>query len=589
MENGPELCATAFNRHPANVMSTLIVNPSLEMSLRFKALLETAGHHPVTLADSARDAESHLRQAAADPEGGFNLVLLEAGLPDGDAEGLCRRIKQEPQFQNTAVVVTAGQYDPGVLQTVFLAGASDYVVLSSDLRELRVRIDAALARIRVIRDLRWSERRLRDITATLGEGLFVIDLEARLDFMNAEAERLLGWYEAELRGRDIAACIRARDRRGDLIAAEQCPIRQSALLGIRYRADEDVFWRKDGSPLMVAYGVNPLLEEGRLVGSVTVFHDLTEQRRHETERFLAAKAIEFSPEGIVVTASAPPHAILKINPAFTAITGYTTEEMRGQSAYSLFNWRDDPHFYQHMLEELRSQGEWQGEIWTQRKSGTAYLAWLRIAAIRDANGRMTQYMAIFSDITTRKEAEKRLEYQATHDPLTTLPNRAYFTTQLERATDHARLLGQRVAVLFVDLDRFKPVNDRFGHAVGDRLLCVVAKRLLNCIRSSDIVARLGGDEFVIALTGMKGIAGARRVAEKVLENLARPFLIHDQEILISASVGISLFPDDTGDVAELVHYADQALYRAKENGRNDYRFHRECAFDADDEPAEDGA
>lgn len=556
-------------------MSILIITESSEVRLSLKALLESAGYPELQFAGSAHEAELRLGRCTLGSSTGVpSLVLLERRLPDTDGLALCRRIRGDDVFRDTAVLLLTARRDTSVLQAAFEAGAWDCLLKPFDGGELLARVGAALARAQTTRELRLSEKRLRDITATLGEGLLVIDAEARISFMNAEAEQLLGWREAELAGCDVAALLDPDAGSSHARSPEQCPIRQSVRIGIRYRAEEAVFFRKDGAPVVVAYQVNPLLEEGRLVGAVTVFRDLAEQRRHETDRSLAAKALEFSPEGIVMTESQPPHAILKVNPAFTAITGYTTEEMRGHSAYSLFNWRDDPNFYQKMGEELQVRGEWQGEIWSQRKDGAIYPAWLRIAAIRDALGRATQYMAIFSDITRRKEAEQRLEYLASHDPLTGLPNRAWFNQQLQQLIDHARAMDQRVAVLFVDLDRFKPVNDQFGHAVGDQLLCQVAKRLLGCVRASDGVARLGGDEFVMALSGrLHEIAGIRSVADKVLTALAAPFRIQEQEILISASIGISLFPDDSGAAAELLEYADQALYQAKQDGRNGYQFH----------------
>lgn len=557
-------------------MSILIITELPEIRLSLKALLENAGYPDLHFAGSAQDAELLLSRCAMGSSAGVpGLVLLERRLPDADGLALCRRIRSDNAFRDTAVLLLTARRDTSVLQAAFEAGAWDCLLKPFDGGELLARVGAALTRAQTTRELRLSEKRLRDITATLGEGLLVIDAEARISFMNAEAEQLLGWRETELAGRDVATLLDPDAGSGHAGSPEQCPIRQSVRIGIRYRAEEAVFFHKDGSPVVVAYRVNPLLEEGRLVGSVTVFRDLAEQRRHETDRSLAAKAIEFSPEGIVMTESEPPHAILKVNPAFTAITGYTTEELRGRSSHDLFNWRDDPHFYQQLLEAVLIHGEWRGEIWTQRKDGAIFPGWLRIAAIRDALGRATQYMAIFSDITRRKEAEQRLEYLANHDPLTGLPNRAWFNRQLQQFIDHARTMEQRVAVLFVDLDRFKPVNDQFGHAVGDQLLCQVAKRLLGCIRASDGVARLGGDEFVMALSGIgfHEVAGIRSVADKALAALAAPFRIQEQEILISASIGISLFPDDSGEAAELLEYADQALYRAKQDGRNGYQFH----------------
>jgi diguanylate cyclase (GGDEF)-like protein/PAS domain S-box-containing protein len=286
---------------------------------------------------------------------------------------------------------------------------------------------------------------------------------------------------------------------------------------------------------------------------------------------LAEKVFETTFEGIMVTDA---HlAIESINPAFTKITGYELHEVLGKKPGVLSSGRHDPEYYRKMRLELAENGCWQGEIWNRRKAGEVYPEWLSISTVKNQAGQVTNYVAIFSDITERKASEDHVRHLAHHDALTNLPNRMLLMERLSHALAHAHRHGQRVAVMFLDLDRFKNINDTLGHTAGDQLLKSVAERLSECVREDDTVARLGGDEFVMILEEVSNIQDVAGVAQKLINALERPVMLERQEVFATTSIGISIYPDD-GDSAEiLIKHADTAMYRAKEQGRNNCQFY----------------
>jgi diguanylate cyclase (GGDEF)-like protein/PAS domain S-box-containing protein len=298
-------------------------------------------------------------------------------------------------------------------------------------------------------------------------------------------------------------------------------------------------------------------------------------KRAMDELRLAEKVFHSLGEAIIITDSN--NRILKINPAFTEITGYTEEEVVGQNPKMLKSGRLDEDFYQKMWGTLQEKGNWRGEIWNRRKDGRIYPEWLSISTLRGWKGKVENYVGVFSDITQRKQAEELIRYQAHHDPLTDLPNRTLFRIQLQRALEGAKANGDKLALLFIDLDGFKDVNDKRGHDVGDRLLAETARRLGESMRSSDVIARVGGDEFVAILPELRSIAEAKTVADKIIGLLETPYTIAGESSSISGSIGISVFPDDSETPHMLVTYADKAMYGAKQAGKARSLFYYELA------------
>ncbi|MGM0692331.1 MAG: EAL domain-containing protein [Pseudomonadota bacterium] len=287
---------------------------------------------------------------------------------------------------------------------------------------------------------------------------------------------------------------------------------------------------------------------------------------------LAERVIDSSLEGIIITDAAT--RIEFVNPAFTHMTGYSLEEAAGRTPAMLSSGRHDGDFYRDMWQTLQARGYWRGEIWNRRKSGQLFLELLTITAIHDDQGEVTNYAALFTDITHIRENEEQVRRLAYYDPLTRLPNRRLLEDRLDLAMRHAHRHQQRLAVIFLDLDHFKQVNDALGHAVGDELLVKVSRRLRGHLREDDTLARQGGDEFIVLIHEVEEVDDVTRVARRLVESVSAPFEVGGQVFRVGCSLGISLYPDDGEDVEVLVRHADAAMYRAKQEGRNTYRLFR---------------
>ncbi|MCU9949526.1 bifunctional diguanylate cyclase/phosphodiesterase [Pseudomonas sp. PDM13] len=317
---------------------------------------------------------------------------------------------------------------------------------------------------------------------------------------------------------------------------------------------------------------------------LTIARDITDRQLMQEKLLQAATVFESTAEGVMITDTE--QRITAVNRAFTEITGYSEAEALGQSPRLLASGQHDSAFYAAMWHQLAAEGHWQGEIWNRRKNGEPYPEWLTISAVHNRNDQITHFVGVFADITPLKHAQARLDYQAHHDPLTGLPNRILFESRLQAALIDACTDAQQGAVLFIDLDRFKHINDSLGHPVGDLLLKSIATRLKDQLRDIDTVARLGGDEFIILLPGLHQASDAEHVANKLLACFSAPFEADDHEFFISASIGISLFPEHGNDVATVVKNADAAMYRAKSKGRNRIEFYtRDLTFQANERMA----
>lgn len=314
-------------------------------------------------------------------------------------------------------------------------------------------------------------------------------------------------------------------------------------------------------------------EDGSRRQLIMLGRDVTERTLMEERLRVFDEVLRNSREAVVITDA--DNNILSVNPTFCEITGYQPEEVMGKNPRILSSGRQNKAFYRNLWQQLALEGSWRGEIWNRRKNGEIYPEWLDISLVRDGSGRVTHHIAIFSDITHHKETERQLQFMAYHDPLTRLPNRLLLRDRFDQAAAAALRTQTRLALLFLDLDQFKHVNDTLGHTSGDKLLLGVAERLRACVRETDTISRLGGDEFVILLGELKEVETASQVAQKVLEQLAPPFTIDGQQISTSFSIGIGLFPDDGNDFDTLLKIADAAMYAAKDCGRNTYRYYTE--------------
>lgn len=313
----------------------------------------------------------------------------------------------------------------------------------------------------------------------------------------------------------------------------------------------------------------PLVVDGETL-LYSIIHDITERVQAEAQLRIAETFFNTTSEAITVTDAQ--NRIIKVNPAFCQITGYSEAEVLGMNPNMLSSGRNSDAFYRDMWQTLNRVGRWQGEIWNRRKNGEIFPEWLSIVAIRDRHRVIQQYMAIFSDITKRKQDEEKIWLQANYDSLTHLPNRNLFKDRLQQAVRNARREGHHLALLFIDLDRFKWVNDTLGHAAGDQLLMDVAGRLQHAVRYNDTVARLSGDEFTVILSDLSDHLEVEKIAEKLIAHLSEPYSLEGREAFVTASIGITLYPDDGEDIELLLRNADAAMYSAKDAGRNVFRY-----------------
>lgn len=295
------------------------------------------------------------------------------------------------------------------------------------------------------------------------------------------------------------------------------------------------------------------------------------QQRAESQIRLYSTVFTSAREGMTITDAES--RIVAVNPAFSAITGYAADEVIGKTPAILNSGRQGDDFYQGLWGDLAERGQWQGEIWNRRKDGGIYPEWLSISAVNDANGQSSNYIGIFSDISERKQQEARIHHLAHHDALTGLPNRVLLEDRVSQAIRNAKRSHRTVALIFIDLDRFKNINDTLGHEVGDNLLVQAAERGLRALRETDTLSRQGGDEFVAVLPELENRQTAMQVTRKLLAALGHPYLLAGHELTVSASAGIAIYPDDGETVSELLRKADAAMYLAKDEGRNTCRFY----------------
>lgn len=299
--------------------------------------------------------------------------------------------------------------------------------------------------------------------------------------------------------------------------------------------------------------------------------DITEHKKAQEEMKIASAVFEASQEAIVVTDAQ--NNIISVNPAFSSLTGWSFSEVKGLNPRAFKSGRHHRFFYEEMWQTLNETGHWVGEVWDRHKNGTEYLKELSISLIKGPDGNVINYVGMFSDITLRKKQEELIWRQANYDAVTGLPNRHFFQSKLDQAARHALRTGNSMALLLIDLDHFKSVNDSMGHRAGDELLGCVSGRIIECVGHEHSIARVGGDEFAVILSDIVIPTECRDIASKIIEKLAEPFRINNETLFVSASVGISLYPGDTSNLDELFKNADQAMYSVKNAGRNSFCYY----------------
>ncbi|MDC8774452.1 putative bifunctional diguanylate cyclase/phosphodiesterase [Roseateles albus] len=406
--------------------------------------------------------------------------------------------------------------------------------------------------------LRRSEQRLGRVLAQPWLGELIFSAHGLLLEVSPLVARLSGYSAQGLSGRPLSDLLPATEFED--IGDKPTPVLAGELLQTEMRCH-------DGQMLAIELVINPLPGERWQL----LLRDLSEGQR--SQQHLRQSDIVFynAREAIMITDAQA--CVTAVNPAFTAITGYTAAEVMGLNPHFQNSGRHEAVFFSRMWQSLAERGHWQGEIWNRRKNGELFPSWQTISAVKNSAGQVENYVSLFSDIHSLKNAEERLHHLAHHDALTGLPNRLLFANDLERSIERAKRSGKSIALLFLDLDHFKLINDTMGHAVGDKLLHEIAHRLRNSVRAQDGVARLGGDEFTVSLEDVGGADDVATMAHKIIAALSEPMQLEGNQVTISPSIGIAFYPADGANTEDLTRAADAAMYRAKQQGRKTFAFY----------------
>jgi diguanylate cyclase (GGDEF)-like protein/PAS domain S-box-containing protein len=404
---------------------------------------------------------------------------------------------------------------------------------------------------------------------SISQGVLITDAQRRITYTNAAFQRISGYSEAEALGLE-PTFMHGTETDPEILGR----LRNALLRGEAFTCTL-MNYRKDGTAFLNELSITPVFDEqNQLTQFVGVTRDVTEERLLEQEMRIAATAFE-SLHGIMVTDANG--AIVRVNNAFTAITGYSAEEVVGRKPSLLMAGRHNKEFYAGIWQQLVATGGWSGEIWDRRKNGEIFPKWQTISAVKGPDGHVTHYVAIFFDTTERKEAEEQIRHLAFYDPLTGLPNRRLLMDRLQQALANSARSQRHGALLFIDLDQFKTLNDTMGHDMGDLLLQQVSNRLTGCVRDGDTVARLGGDEFVVMLDGLgenpeEAAARAKTAGENILRTLNQVYMLAGYEHHSTPSIGVTLYCGHEISIDELLKRADLAMYQSKAAGRNTMHF-----------------
>ncbi|MBD3609243.1 MAG: EAL domain-containing protein, partial [Gammaproteobacteria bacterium] len=410
-----------------------------------------------------------------------------------------------------------------------------------------------------------------EIMNSLGEGVIITNSDGTITFANAQAEQQLLWKAGELVTRPIEDIINVQGGCDHPLESgtSRCGICRTLNDQEVYRESDAVFNTSTGQLLPVSFVTSPIIIDDEMKGMTIAFHDISERKKSEAELKLQSTALASAANAIFITNRNG--EIEWVNRAFEEMTGYNAEEAIGNNPRMLNSAHHPKTFFSDIWETLLAGKVWRGEVIERHKNGERYTVEQTLTPIIEGD-KVTHFVAIHEDISERKWAEEKIRKLALYDSLTGLPNRDVLRDRLTQACAVAQRAETLIAVMFLDLDHFKDVNDTMGHDAGDRLLQEVAKRLQGCIRASDTVTRFGGDEFVIIQTGLKHIEDAATMAQKINQSIARPFMINGHEIHTGTSIGITITPFDDDDIDTLLKHADMAMYQAKSNGRNHFQF-----------------
>jgi diguanylate cyclase (GGDEF)-like protein/PAS domain S-box-containing protein len=506
----------------------------------------------------------------------FDAVLIDFYLPDMNGLTVLKSIQALPH--KTTCIMISGIDDMQLVVDAIKQGAEDFVLKDSEgayLELLPTTLGKVLLKQRLI-----AEKEAAELEKTKSEAFYrslidhthVVAWEylpnaGRFSYVSSQAEKLTGHSQEEWTSTGFWQANLSPEDYAKVIAFCSSRTHSQEEEGLEFR-----LLKKDGSEIWLRQLVSVVeIDSGSCCILRGFLIDITESKQAMEKQRLAELVFDTIHEGIMITDAR--NCIEVVNPAFTKITGYSFDEVRGQNPRMLSSGLQDTRFYSTLWQSLNKHGHWEGELWNRHKNGEMYAQSTSISYVHDEVGNIKRHIAVFGDVTEKKQAEEKIYYQANYDQLTDLPNRQLFQDRLHSAVASAKRNNTQLALLFIDLDHFKEVNDSAGHEAGDRLLMQVAKRLNECIRETDTLARLGGDEFTVILNNLSTNYDIENIARTMLQLLEQPFsLAGGIDAAISASIGIAMYPDDGTDDESLIRHADAAMYRVKETGRNGFEF-----------------
>ncbi|MGZ5008656.1 MAG: putative bifunctional diguanylate cyclase/phosphodiesterase [Methylobacter sp.] len=423
--------------------------------------------------------------------------------------------------------------------------------------------------------LRISEAKYRTLFESIDQSVIYLDAMGIVMAVNQAAEQLLGLPRDVIIGRKFTdSCVKVIKEDGSLFPEEQQPPVLALRTGKPVEGEVmGLFNSERQSYLWVAVNSIPEFRNGERQPHqvLMTLTDITRQKQSEGKLSMASVIFNNIGEGIFVTDR--DKKIISVNEAFTAITGFSQQDVYGMSAHLLHSKKNSIKIDDELNSFNGTANSWQGEIWRRHKNNMDFPSWTTVSEVKDSSGETAHYVHVFMDITHFKKAQDHLGFLAYHDPLTKLPNRLLLKDRIDHSLQNAMREGSQAAVLFLDLDRFKGINDTYGHAVGDGLLREVAKRIKNLVRKEDTVSRYAGDEFVVFMENIPNAKNPAKLAKKLIDTFNAPVFIKGYRLKASTSVGISLFPQDGHDTETLIKNADAAMYRAKKEGRNNFQYY----------------
>ena len=531
----------------------LVVEDDEAARLTTSVTLERAGFRVLEAADCASARHKFGEQRP-------DIVLLDVLLPDGDGFGLCRELLALPNGHDLPIAMVTGLDDINSIHQAYESGATDFITKPVSWGTLPYRIQFILRASNAFRELSISEGKTRALLAGIPDIILRIDRDGHVIDMQVGAyvNDMEEWviYDPETGEGHLP---------GPVYRTLATPIRRV------FAGQGEQLVEFDWSQKEVLRNWEARLMLCERDEMVMVVRDITQRKQQEAELRLWAKVFEGSNEAILITDAKL--RIVLVNKTYEKIMGFSEAEVLGVDTAKVGAQLHSHGFFRNVISVLKERGYWQGELINRRKDGERFPTWYSISQVLNEQGEAENYIAIFSDISERKKSRERIDFLAHHDSLTELPNRALLNDRLEMAINTARRRREKVGILFIDLDRFKNINDSLGHSAGDQVLRQTAARLTSVVRNDDTVARLGGDEFVVLLPRVRDERSLAEVAIKLREELLKPYTVEDMPLHLSPSIGIAVYPEDGDTPSALIKNADAAMYLAKEKGRNNYQFY----------------